>query len=117
MSELFDVSLISGSLRLVVAMRSFIFSNQMTSLYIRVYPVVIEIVSPAVPMQIPRSCIQNRGNNVFFMTLDANINISNCLSTANWKPLQIRCRQYKIALEVEYSSKWKSAPFVWNFHL
>ena len=86
-------------------MRSLICSKQLTSLYVRVYPDGIEKASPAVSMQIPRSCFQNTGNNVFFITLDANIKISNCLSTANWKPLQ-RCRQYKIGNPLDKMEKF-----------
>ena len=111
-SESFDVSAISDSLRLKLAVRSSSCARQMTSVFVRIYPDRIETSLAQISMQIPRSCFKLEGNANFFMKLDAN-SINSCPETVNWKPLQ-QCRQYKIIFEVEYSSKWKSSPFVWE---
>ena len=113
-SESFDISVISSdSLRLKFKIQSTSCAKQMTSLFVRIYPDGIETAVP-VAMQIPRSCFKvELGNGTAFsMTLSVNA-ISSCPAIADWKPLQ-QCRQYKAIIRVEYSSKWKSAPFVWD---
>ena len=117
-SESFDISVVSShSLQLMLKIHSTSCTRQMTSLFVRIYPDGIETAVP-VAMQIPRSCfkqIDNRRETLetyFLMTLSADA-ISSCSAIADWKPLQ-PCRQYKAILEVEYSSKWKSFPFVWD---
>ena len=113
-SESFDISVISSdSLRLQFKIHSTSCARQMTSLFVRIYPDGIETALPLV-MQIPRSCfkkieVDNNGT-AFLMTLSANA-ISSCSAIADWKPLQL-CRQYRVVLQVEYSSKWKSSPFI-----
>jgi len=115
-SESFDISVISSdSLRLQFKIQSTSCARQMTSLFARIYPDGIEAAVPLV-MQIPRHCfkkieVDNNGT-AFLMTLSANA-ISSCPAIADWKPLQL-CRQYRVVLQVEYSSKWKSSPFIWD---
>ena len=114
-SESFDISVISSSdsLPLKFKIQSTSCAKQMTSLFVRIYPDGIE-TAVSVAIKIPRSCFKvELGNGTAFsMTLSVNA-ISSCPAIADWKPLQ-QCRQYKAIIRVEYSSKWKSAPFVWD---
>ena len=113
-SESFEISVVSShSLQLMFKIHLTSCTRQMTSLFVRIYPDGIETAVP-VAMQIPRSCFKQIDNNetYFLMTLSADA-ISSFSAIADWKPLQ-RCRQYSAIFEVEYSSKWKSAPFIWD---
>ena len=111
-SESFNISAISDSLHVSFQVHSTSCARQMTSLFVRIYPDGIDTALP-LSMQISRSCFKaNENSTVFFMTLGVN-SVSSCPAIADWKPLS-PCRQYKVILEVEYSSKWKSTPFVWD---
>jgi hypothetical protein len=86
----------------------------MTSVFVRIYPDGIETALP-LAMQIPRPCfkkVEESGRTAFSMTLSTDT-ISSCQAITDWKPLQ-QCRQYRVVLQVEYSSKWKSLPFFWD---
>lgn len=92
----------------------------MTSVSIRIDPGGIEFsdsemayISRFFRFTIPRSCFKNEGNNVFFITLNANSR--NSRPSLDYRIPLSQCRQYKIIFTVQSSRpKWQSTPYVWE---
>jgi len=121
-TESFNIAFVSaGSIVIQTKFRSISCARQLSSVFVDVYPDGGDTPLAANSIQIPRSCFFVEGD--VFTTLigenDIRASTSTCniVGISNWQPLN-RCRhQYKIVLVTEYSSQWKSSPFVWNHFL
>ena len=90
-------------------------ARQLSSVFLEVYPDAGDLPLSTNSVQIPRSCFTLKGD-IFRATVGANrSDVVSCPVGISpyWESLN-QCRQYKIVLVTEYSSQWKSEPFIFN---